>query len=84
MSDFRVLREIGRGGNGVAYLVQPLDKPSEQYVIKQVDLGTMEQFQRDASLREVKILQCMQHANIIKIYEASMKADKSDSDGICG
>ncbi|XP_036965989.1 serine/threonine-protein kinase Nek5-like isoform X5 [Acanthopagrus latus] len=66
MNNYEVIRQIGEGAFGKAFLVQ--DKGSggdRQCVVKQVHLRQMSAREKEASTKEVTLLSKMKHPNIV-------------------
>ena len=62
------MRTLGKGAYGTAFLV--MNKSSRDYaVIKQVDLSHMQQKDKQAALKEAKVLRVLNHPNIIEFKE---------------
>lgn len=59
---------MGVGSFGTAYLVEC--QSDKQYaVIKQIDIQNMDENERRETLREAKILEVLQHPNIVRFRE---------------
>ena len=65
---YRRLKKVGEGAFGKAYLVECL-KDSAKCVVKEMDLKDMSAQERDDTLKEAKILEKLQHPNIVKFRE---------------
>lgn len=66
--DYTKLRKLGQGSFGSIYLVQ--DKRNRKpFVMKEVDLSTMNEQGRQEALKEVKFLAQLNHPNIISYQE---------------
>ena len=59
---------MGNGAYGKAYLVQS-KITSKLWVIKKVDLNDLDQEERKKARDEARILEVLNHPNIIKIFE---------------
>lgn len=59
---------MGTGSFGTAYLVE-CGSNKEKAVIKQIDIETMSEEERKETLREAKILEVLNHPNIIRFRE---------------
>lgn len=64
MESFRVIRKIGQGGFGRAYLVKSLDS-GELRVVKQIKLKNMDKYSLSRAMEEIKIMSKLKHFNII-------------------
>jgi serine/threonine-protein kinase len=74
LGDWRIVRELGRGGMGQVYLAQeeaPGKTPGRQAAIKvlsaelALDDGFRSRFQR-----EIEVLQTLNHPNIVRLYDS--------------
>ncbi|XP_027879000.1 serine/threonine-protein kinase Nek5 isoform X1 [Xiphophorus couchianus] len=66
MNDYEVIRQIGEGAFGTAFLVR--DKRGDggrSCVVKQIGLGKMSAKEKEASKKEVTLLSQMKHPNIV-------------------
>jgi serine/threonine protein kinase len=68
MRNYRVIREIGRGGIGVVYLAQSTSDATEFRAVKELDFEQLDPQSREGAFREIKIVQSLHHMNIVKIY----------------
>ena len=66
---FKVLKLLGVGSFGKAYLCRNLQDNSE-CVIKQIILDNLDEKEKQETLNEVKILKKLDHSNIIKFIDA--------------
>ncbi len=75
IGQYRVLREIGRGGMGVVYLAEREDEFKQQVAIKLVKRGldTEEILQRFRNERQ--ILASLNHPNIAKLFDGGTPED---------
>lgn len=64
MESFRVLKKIGQGGFGRAYVVKSLES-GELRVVKQVKLKNLSQRAIEKTMDEIKIMSKLKHFNII-------------------
>jgi len=62
------VREIGHGSYGKATLVQ--DQEGKLYVMKTIDMSTMDRKQRRDAVNEVKVLSCLKHPYIVSYRES--------------
>lgn len=65
---YKKLKTLGSGAFGTAYLVQA-QTSGQHLVIKEIDIQQMDDAERRATLREAKILELLNHPNIIKFHE---------------
>lgn len=56
------------GSFGTAYLVE-CQSNKQLAVIKQIDIGTMSEDEKKETLREAKILEVLNHPNIVRFME---------------
>lgn len=75
IGQYKILREIGRGGMGVVYLGEREDEFKQQVAIKLVKRGldTEEILQRFRNERQ--ILASLNHPNIAKLFDGGMTED---------
>lgn len=59
---------MGEGAFGKAFLVE-CESSKEMAVIKQVDIGKMSENERNDTLKEAKILEALNHPNVIRFRE---------------
>lgn len=74
ISDFVIIKELGRGSYGVVTKVQSL-KNGEIYVIKSMDLSIMKEKQQKEAWKEAMILKKLNHPNIIKYFTSFLEND---------
>lgn len=77
MISFSVIRELGRGSNGRAFLVEARDTGTK-YVIKQINLESLDSNEKEKAKKEAELLKKFKHDNIIKIYGSGVHRDKLD------
>ncbi|XP_035460181.2 serine/threonine-protein kinase Nek5-like isoform X1 [Scophthalmus maximus] len=66
MNNYEVIRQIGEGAFGKAFLVRDKGGGGDgQCVVKQVDLRKMSAKEKEASKKEVTVLSKMRHPNIV-------------------
>ncbi|XP_032878159.1 serine/threonine-protein kinase Nek5-like isoform X3 [Amblyraja radiata] len=69
MDKYDVIRQIGKGAFGKAFLVK--DKGhSTQVVIKEIKTAKMRQKEKEASFKEVTLLEKMKHPNIVTFVDS--------------
>ena len=69
---YEQIRLLGEGTFGKAYLVESIEDKS-QAVIKTIDLGNMSEDEKSEALQEAKILEKLDHQNIIKFREVFLE-----------
>ena len=65
---YKKLKLLGTGTYGKAYLSE-VKNTHELIVIKEIDLTKMDEEERDEALKEVKIMEGLDHPNIIRFRE---------------
>lgn len=65
---YKILRTLGEGSFGKCYLVEAASDNSKR-VIKQVDLNPLSKQEQTESYKEAKILEQLEHPNIIRFRE---------------
>ena len=72
LSDFKILKELGKGSYGTVYTVRSyLD--SKDYVMKKMELNHLKPKQQRECYHEVSILKRLNHPNIIKYYSSFLE-----------
>lgn len=74
MESFRVLKKIGQGGFGRAYLVKSIDT-QDLRVVKQIKVGNLENKILTRAMEEIKIMSKLKHFNIIHYRSHVLKKD---------
>ena len=69
LSDFEILKKIGKGSFGSVYLVKR-KKDAKIYALKSVILSNLPKSQQESSVNEVRILASVHHQNVISYKEA--------------
>ena len=69
LSDFKILKELGKGSYGTVYTVKS-NINSNIYVMKKMELNHLNPRQQTECYREVSILKKVDHKNIIKYYSS--------------
>uniref|UniRef100_UPI00398E9B1C serine/threonine-protein kinase Nek5-like isoform X2 n=1 Tax=Pristiophorus japonicus TaxID=55135 RepID=UPI00398E9B1C len=69
MDKYEIIRLIGEGAFGKAFLVKAKDD-NRQVVVKEVKTAKMRQKEREASLKEVILLEKMKHPNIVTFLDS--------------
>ncbi|XP_060910034.1 serine/threonine-protein kinase Nek5-like isoform X3 [Labrus mixtus] len=71
MNNYEVIRQIGEGAFGKAFLVRDKDGGGErQCVVKQINLRKMSAREKEASKKEVTLLSKMKHPNIVSFISS--------------
>ncbi|CAD8089299.1 unnamed protein product [Paramecium sonneborni] len=65
---FRKIRVLGEGAFGKAILVEDI-RDGTQWVKKQIDISSMLQKEKEETIKEAKILQHLDHPNIVKFKD---------------
>jgi NIMA (never in mitosis gene a)-related kinase len=66
--NYKRVKQLGQGNFGVAYLVQCKHQKTEA-VMKRVDIAMMSEDEKKNCVKEAKILEKMNHPNIIRFRE---------------
>ena len=74
LSDFEVIKELGKGSYGIVYTVRSLLN-SNVYVMKKMELNHLKPRQQQECYREVSILKKVSHQNIIKYYSSFLEKE---------
>mmetsp|Transcript_18175 Transcript_18175/g.58776 ORF Transcript_18175/g.58776 Transcript_18175/m.58776 type:complete len:303 (+) Transcript_18175:237-1145(+) len=69
MDRYNTLQQIGKGTFGTAFLVETKDD-KRRYVLKKIRLARQTDRQREATLREMKLLSSLDHDHIVTYKEA--------------
>ena len=72
VSDFKIIKELGKGSYGTVYTVKSLIN-SNIYVMKKMELNHLNPRQQNECYREVSILKKVSHKNIIKYYSSFLE-----------
>ncbi|KAL1521461.1 hypothetical protein AB1Y20_021123 [Prymnesium parvum] len=70
MHKYKRVRQIGKGAFGAAVLVCDVKRPKDQYVVKHVDVSRMKPDDREAAMKEVRLLASFQHPHIIQYRDS--------------
>ena len=65
---YKIIKQIGKGSFGTVYLCQNL-KLKELCVVKRINLSKLDNKEKEETINESKILQKLDHQNIIKFIE---------------
>lgn len=68
LNGYTELRSIGRGSFGEAVLVQ--DKDGHCFVMKTVDIGSLDKEQQKDAVNEVQVLSSLKHPYIVRYHES--------------
>ena len=74
LSDFKILKELGKGSYGKVYTVRSYIDDNE-YVMKKMELNHLKPKQQRECYREVSILKKVNHQNIIKYYSSFLEQE---------
>ena len=74
LSDFEIIKELGKGSYGTVYTVRSLVN-SNVYVMKKMELNHLKPRQQQECYREVSILKKVSHQNIIKYYSSFLEKE---------
>ena len=66
LRDYKVLKELGSGAFGTVVLVQ---KGGQKYCVKKVDVRRMPAKEREAAVKEAKVLKKFNHPNIVQYVD---------------
>jgi len=76
MDRYRKIKVVGKGAFGAAVLVQSRARPSDQYIIKEVDVSRLGQRERDEAKKEIKLLASFNHPNIVRYRDSFLEMGK--------
>ena len=74
LSDFKILKELGKGSYGTVYTVLSYQNDNI-YVMKKMELNHLKEKQQRECYREVSILRKVNHPNIIKYYSSFLEKE---------
>jgi len=66
---YRVIKLLGRGGMGAAYLVNDLSTPGTEIVLKVLQPSAMEGNEQDSLRHEFRVLARLRHPNLVRVYD---------------
>ncbi|GLI64257.1 hypothetical protein VaNZ11_007459 [Volvox africanus] len=72
---FKVLKFVGKGSYGSVFLVQRL-ADSQTYALKEMDVRSMSQAEREDSINEIRLLASVSHPNVISYNEAFLDGNR--------
>uniref|UniRef100_A0A3Q4BF78 non-specific serine/threonine protein kinase n=1 Tax=Mola mola TaxID=94237 RepID=A0A3Q4BF78_MOLML len=71
MNDYKLIRQIGEGAFGKAFLARNTGAGGDrQCVVKQIDLTKMSAREKEAPPKEVTLLSKMRHPNIVSFFRS--------------
>lgn len=65
---YKKIQTLGSGAYGTAFLVKG-QTSGRQMVIKEIDLNEMEESDQKAALKEAKVMEMLNHPNIVRFYD---------------
>ncbi|PNH12872.1 Serine/threonine-protein kinase Nek1 [Tetrabaena socialis] len=72
---FKVLKFVGKGSYGSVFLVQRL-ADGQTYALKEMDVRSMSQAEREDSANEIRLLASVSHPNVISYNEAFLDGNR--------
>ncbi|XP_042896112.2 probable serine/threonine-protein kinase nek3 [Parasteatoda tepidariorum] len=69
MEDFKIIKTLGEGSFGSAFLVEDIVS-KKYYVIKKISLSNLSENEKALALKEVEVLSKMKHPNIITYHKS--------------
>ena len=72
ITDYVILKELGKGSFGTCYLVRSLVS-NEVAVVKAVPFSQMGPKTQERALREVRIMKALNHPNIVKYFHSFLE-----------
>ncbi|KXZ44006.1 hypothetical protein GPECTOR_75g730 [Gonium pectorale] len=72
---FKVLKFVGKGSYGSVFLVQRL-VDGQTYALKEMDVRSMSQAEREDSINEIRLLASVNHPNVISYNEAFLDGNR--------
>jgi NIMA (never in mitosis gene a)-related kinase len=72
---YKIIKQIGKGSYGIVYLCQN-QKNKELCVVKSIDLSSLNEKEKEETINESKILQKLDHQNIIKFIDFFINKEK--------
>jgi NIMA (never in mitosis gene a)-related kinase len=75
LKGFQALKPIGKGSFGKVYRAVRISD-GQEYALKELEIKTMNQRERDDALNEVRLLASIKHAHTIRYYDAFFDSDK--------
>ena len=74
MDKYTKIRVVGKGAFGAAVLVQARNRPSEQFIVKEVDMSRLSAREREEAKKEIKLLASFKHPNIVRYRDSFVEA----------
>ena len=74
LSDFEIIKELGKGSYGIVYKVKSLLN-NNIYVMKKMEINHLKHQQQLECYREVSILKKVSHQNVIKYYSSFLEKE---------
>jgi NIMA (never in mitosis gene a)-related kinase len=68
MDKYEKIRVLGRGSYGLAWLVKRKEDGT-LLVLKEIELGSIDEEEKFSALNEIKILSTVSHQNIVKMHD---------------
>jgi NIMA (never in mitosis gene a)-related kinase 1/4/5 len=68
MNKYKIVKTIGKGTFGTAYLVESLTE-HKKYVIKKINMSQMNAKEKKEALNEVNIIKSLDHPHIVKYHD---------------
>ena len=75
LKGFQALKPIGKGSFGKVYRAVRISD-GQEYALKELEIKTMNQRERDDALNEVRLLASIKHPHTIRYYDAFFDSDK--------
>ena len=73
--NFKVLKFLGKGSYGSVFQVQRLSD-GQEYALKEMDVRSMSQGEREDSANEIRLLASVRHPNVIAYNEAFLDGNR--------
>jgi NIMA (never in mitosis gene a)-related kinase len=75
LKSFQALKPIGKGSFGKVYRAVRISD-GQEYALKELEIKTMNQRERDDALNEVRLLASIKHPHTIRYYDAFFDSEK--------
>ena len=76
MDKYTKIRVVGKGAFGAAVLVQARNRPSEQFIVKEVDMSRLSAREREEAKKEIKLLASFNHPNIVRYRDSFLERNQ--------